>query len=38
MTSVKLIGISHETANLSIRSIFHLSQSEKQEFINVVKA
>lgn len=38
MTSVQLISISHETADLSIRSIFHLSQNEKQEFINVVKA
>ncbi|MFK7950170.1 MAG: glutamyl-tRNA reductase [Saprospiraceae bacterium] len=38
MTSVQLIGISHETANLSIRSLFHLNQSEKQEFINTVKA
>ena len=37
MTSVKLIGISHETANLSIRSIFHLNQNEKEEFINVVR-
>ena len=38
MTSVQLIGISHETANLSIRSLFHLNQNEKQEFINTVKA
>lgn len=37
MTSVKLIGISHETANLSIRSLFHLNQNEKEEFINGVK-
>lgn len=38
MTSVQLIGISHETANLSVRSLFHLNQNEKQEFINIVKA
>lgn len=37
MTSVQLIGISHETANLSVRSLFHLNQNEKQEFINIVK-
>lgn len=38
MTSVQLVGISHETANLSIRSLFHLNQNEKQEFINIIKA
>jgi len=38
MTSVKLIGISHETAALAIRSIFHLNQNEKQDFIAQVKA
>jgi glutamyl-tRNA reductase len=38
MTSVQLISISHETANLSIRSLFHLNQNEKREFVNIVKA
>jgi glutamyl-tRNA reductase len=37
MTSVKLIAISHETAKLALRSVFHLSEKEKQEFINGVK-
>lgn len=37
MTSVKLIGISHETATLAIRSIFHLNQNEKKDFIDQVK-
>lgn len=37
MTSVKLIAISHETAELAQRAIFHLNEKEKQEFINGVK-
>lgn len=38
MTSVKLIAITHETASLNIRSIFHLNQAEKEAFITGVKA
>ena len=37
MTTVKLISISHETANLHIRSLFHLSEKEQQEFSIGVK-
>ena len=36
MTTVKLISISHETANLATRSLFHLSEKEQQEFSNGV--
>jgi glutamyl-tRNA reductase len=37
MTSVKLIAISHETAELAQRAVFHLNEKEKQEFITGVK-
>jgi glutamyl-tRNA reductase len=37
MTTVKLISISHETANLPIRSLFHLSEEEQEEFTKGVK-
>jgi glutamyl-tRNA reductase len=37
MTSVKLIAISHETAELAQRAVFHLNEKEKQEFIDGVK-
>ena len=36
MTSVQLISISHETANLPIRSLFHLNEKEKLEFTTIV--
>jgi glutamyl-tRNA reductase len=38
MTSVKLIAISHETAELARRSVFHLNDREKEEFITGVNA
>ena len=38
MTSVKLIAISHETAELARRSVFHLNDREKEEFISGVSA
>ena len=37
MTSVQLISISHETANLTVRSLFHLSETEKKEFVHIIK-
>lgn len=37
MITVKLISISHETASLPIRSLFHLSEKEQQEFSEGVK-
>jgi glutamyl-tRNA reductase len=37
MTTVKLISISHETASLPIRSLFHLNKKEQEEFSKGVK-
>ena len=37
MTTAKLISISHETASLSIRSLFHLNEKEQQDFSSGVK-
>ena len=37
MSSVQLISISHETANITIRSLFHLSETEKKEFTHIIK-
>lgn len=37
MRTVKLISISHETASLAIRSLFHLSEKEQEKFTARVK-
>lgn len=37
MTSVKVLAISHETANLAVRSIFHFNEQEQLDFTNGVK-